>query len=153
MKRLVWSTGVLTTGRQCPRQRTARTAPRSQPFEAAEARGILERLSPRESAFATALPAPLRVTYEGVLDVGADRSLAPLKNAYRQQFKHMYFLEQVHGTGTNNGPLYVTGHSLGRALATMMLADAQTATCGKTEKCRKAPLLNIAALYTSARRR
>lgn len=60
----------------------------------------------------------------------------------------MYFLDQLHGPGADNGPLYVTGHSLGGALATMFVADAQTATCGKTAKCRNAPSLDIAALYT-----
>lgn len=59
-----------------------------------------------------------------------------------------FFLDQLHGEGGSAGPLYVTGHSLGGALATMFLADAQAATCGKQANCRKAPQFDIAALVT-----
>jgi hypothetical protein len=59
-----------------------------------------------------------------------------------------YFIDQLHGPGGSAGPLYVTGHSLGGALATLFVADAQVATCGQEDRCREAPPVNIAALYT-----
>lgn len=59
-------------------------------------------------------------------------------------------LTEAHGSGGRGyaGSLYLTGHSLGGALATLYLAESQAATCGDDSMCLDAPPLDIAAVYT-----
>jgi Lipase (class 3) len=59
------------------------------------------------------------------------------------------FLGARHGHGaTGARALYMTGHSLGAALATLALAYAQAAACGHDTPCATPPAFDTAALYT-----
>jgi len=50
-----------------------------------------------------------------------------------------------HHTG---GDLYLTGHSMGAALATLALATTQADACGQDSKCTRPPSMPVSALYT-----